>query len=483
MKRILFFLTVLCLMMSAFVHVDAKVALNKTKVTLKANQTTTLKVTGSTKTISWSSSKKSIAKVSSKGVVTALQEGTCAIRAKVSGKTYQCKVTVKAAINKTTLTLKAGKTYSVKILGTKKKVTWSSNKKSIAKVSAKGVVTGIKAGQCTIRAKVAKKTYQCKVKVSAASSDAESSAGPETVTDTGTLDAEVGKLTSIKYLAEGLSKVKYGSKDEGIALVDQKYGFIAPVSEGTVKVYAKGTKNKKTITRTVQVTVIDPGNVKVGLDVSKYQKTLDVKKCQKNHIDFIILRIGYGTSSGGAKDKKFDTFFKSCATYQMPVGFYWYLKTGDKSRAMNIEDAQKQAKKVVSILNQYTASKYKKIMKMPIYLDLENETLYTGMKNRSKIAAHNQELCEVFIAVLKEAGYDHVSIYANRHWCRNFLNNAYFASFGKDLWHAHYNYIGKGRPTYTIDNQTFTSEFWQFGSYLTVSGTGSARTDVSYLYE
>jgi hypothetical protein len=76
--------------------------------------------------------------------------------------------TVEAAsvkLNKTSITLGVGSTYTLKVKGTSKKVTWSSSDKSIAKVNSKGKVTAVKKGTVTITAKVGNKKYKCKVKV------------------------------------------------------------------------------------------------------------------------------------------------------------------------------------------------------------------------------------------------------------------------------------------------------------------------------
>ena len=69
------------------------------------------------------------------------------------------------ALNKTTVTLKKGKTCQLKLKNAVKTVTWKSANKKIAKVSKKGKVTAMKKGTVWIKAVSGKKTYRCKVKV------------------------------------------------------------------------------------------------------------------------------------------------------------------------------------------------------------------------------------------------------------------------------------------------------------------------------
>ena len=47
-------------------------------------------------------------------------------------------VSAKAKISKKSVTITKGKTYTLKVKGTKKKVKWTSSKKSVATVSKKG---------------------------------------------------------------------------------------------------------------------------------------------------------------------------------------------------------------------------------------------------------------------------------------------------------------------------------------------------------
>lgn len=70
-------------------------------------------------------------------------------------------------LNTTELILNEGSTYTLKVTGTKSKVTWSSSNKKVATVNSKGKVTAKSPGTTNIVAKVNKKKYTCKLKVKA----------------------------------------------------------------------------------------------------------------------------------------------------------------------------------------------------------------------------------------------------------------------------------------------------------------------------
>lgn len=71
----------------------------------------------------------------------------------------------KIKLNKTKLNLTVGNTYKLKLSGKKGKIKWTSSKKKVASVSAKGVVKAKKAGKTTITALMKGKKYKCKVTV------------------------------------------------------------------------------------------------------------------------------------------------------------------------------------------------------------------------------------------------------------------------------------------------------------------------------
>lgn len=161
------------------------VSLNKSTMALNTGASSTLTATVSpssapNKSVTWSSSNTAVATVSSSGVVKGVKAGTATITVKTAsgGKTATCKVTVSdivptsVILNKTTATLRAGNTLSLLATvapsnATNKNITWTSSNTAVAKVSATGVVTGIKEGSATITAKTVSggKTATCKLTV------------------------------------------------------------------------------------------------------------------------------------------------------------------------------------------------------------------------------------------------------------------------------------------------------------------------------
>lgn len=145
------------------------------------------------KKVKWKSSNKIIATVSQKGVVTGKKGGTCKITATVKNKKYTTKIFVFTGentvyeddenpeepadrydinvtkINQEKKTLYVGQAFSLKITGTKKKITWKSSDSNIANVSSSGKVTAKSEGKVTITASFEDSSYvykhTCKITV------------------------------------------------------------------------------------------------------------------------------------------------------------------------------------------------------------------------------------------------------------------------------------------------------------------------------
>ena len=82
-------------------------------------------------------------------------------------------VSVSAAkLNKKSVSLNVGKTYTLKVSGIKGKITWTSSQKSVATVSSKGVIKAVGNGKAVIVAKAkdgSGKKASCKITVSTSS--------------------------------------------------------------------------------------------------------------------------------------------------------------------------------------------------------------------------------------------------------------------------------------------------------------------------
>lgn len=74
----------------------------------------------------------------------------------------------KPVLNKKKVSLIVGEKVTLKLKNWKKRVTWSSSKKSVATVSKKGVVRAKKKGKANITAKAGGKKYLCRVTVATA---------------------------------------------------------------------------------------------------------------------------------------------------------------------------------------------------------------------------------------------------------------------------------------------------------------------------
>lgn len=166
MKKVLAALLLIVMVMPTVSTQAAKVKLNKTKISICIKDTYTLKVKNTKKKVKWSTSKKSVVTVTSKGKITGKKAGSATITAKIGTKKYRCKVTVrKAALNKTSKTLRVGDTYKLSVKDSQAKKKWTTSNSKIASVSSSGTVSAKKIGTATIKVKVSSGYLSCKVKV------------------------------------------------------------------------------------------------------------------------------------------------------------------------------------------------------------------------------------------------------------------------------------------------------------------------------
>ncbi|MDO4343892.1 MAG: Ig-like domain-containing protein [Eubacteriales bacterium] len=152
-------------------------------------------------------------------------------------------------LNKKSISIFKGKTYTLRMQGTTEKVTWSSNKKSIATVNKNGKVTAKKKGKAVITAKVGSKKYTCSVTVKQPVTSVTLSKK--------TLTMNQGNSVAISAVTKPTTannrKVKWSSSNKKVATVTAK-GLIKAVGKGTATITAKaadGSGKKATCKVTV----------------------------------------------------------------------------------------------------------------------------------------------------------------------------------------------------------------------------------------
>lgn len=96
-----------------------------------------------------------------------LKEGSVAIFVIVMSISIMPVVQADAAVKLSMAkkTVYVGESFVLKVIGTFKRVKWSSSSKSVASVTKKGKVTAKKVGKATIIAKISGKSLKCAVMV------------------------------------------------------------------------------------------------------------------------------------------------------------------------------------------------------------------------------------------------------------------------------------------------------------------------------
>lgn len=191
----------------------------------------------------------------------------------------------KTGLNKTSIKMVPGTSYTLKLTGVSGKVSWSSSDKKIASVSSSGKVTAVSAGKAVITAKSGGKSYKCTVKVLAGSIKLKSSS----------VSVAPGGSKTVSVTVKGTKKVKCVSLDKSIVTVStgtmKGNSFTFKVTgkktgSAYVKVYLK---EDKSISKLIKVTVTSggrnsekvPGAEDKYTDDSKSQNTSDASDKNK----------------------------------------------------------------------------------------------------------------------------------------------------------------------------------------------------------
>ena len=130
-----------------------------------------------------------------------------------------------------------------------------------------------------------------------------------------------------------------------------------------------------------------------GIDVSKYQGTIDWKKVSQDNVKFAMIRVGYrGWESGkNTMDERFKTNIEGALSNGIPVGVYFVTK------AITPEEGREEAEWIIKTIKPYNVT-------WPVAMDFEG---LQGEKDRTRDLTPQMrtEVIIAFCETLKEAGY------------------------------------------------------------------------------
>lgn len=191
-----------------------------------------------------------------------------------------------------------------------------------------------------------------------------------------------------------------------------------------------------------------------GIDVSKYQGSIDWQKVRAAGIEFAIIRIGWAGYEGGideGKDPTFDANMRGAIAAGIPVGAYVY------SYCKTETAARRAAREAAALCAPYRLT-------MPLVFDLEDSATYTSLGKAAATA-----IADAFLDEVEKAGY-YAMLYSYKSFVQTLLDMGKLAKY--DFWLAHYTSQTDYKGPYGI---------WQYTSDGSVPGI-NGRVDMNIAY-
>ena len=318
-------------------------------------------------------------------------------------------------------------------------------------------ITGVAAGSCTVTVKYTENgetvTAACTVTVKNHPRDdtttrlKDGSGNLLYINDNGTYR----EATYADYFKYDTFYLKGAAKYAGWQTLDGKvYYFTADGNKVTGEQVIQGAKYNFASDGSL---VKGSGNM--GIDVSKWNGTIDWTAVKNSGIDYAIIRCGYRGSSQGSliEDPKFAANIKGATAAGLKVGVYFFTQAVDEREAVE------EASMVLNQVKSYTIS-------YPIFLDVEP----SGGRGDSISKETRTAVCKAFCQTIQNAGYT-AGIYANKTWLESKLDAGSLSAY--KIWLAQY----AATPTYTG-----RYDLWQYRSTGNVTGiSGGVDMNISYL--
>lgn len=182
-----------------------------------------------------------------------------------------------------------------------------------------------------------------------------------------------------------------------------------------------------------------------GIDISSYQRGLDLKKAQASGVKFAILRggyTGYGAERTKRKDACFEAFYEACKAVSMPCGVYYYSCA--KTRSEGIQEAEFL----------YQNCLKGKVFEYPIYIDVENPQWQSH--DKSGVTDAIIGFCET----LEAKGF-YTGVYASKYWFDKLIDSSRLKAYTK--WVAAWSPV---KPDYKIAG----FDLWQYSNHGNIGG-------------
>ena len=200
---------------------------------------------------------------------------------------------------------------------------------------------------------------------------------------------------------------------------------------------------------------VSAGSGSLGIDVSKYQPSINWAAVKSSGVDYVIIRCGYRGSSTGAliEDPYFKSHIKGAKAAGLKVGVYFF------TTAVTEAEAVEEASMCAYLCNGYG-------LDFPIFMDCESSPRagYNGMS-----ASQRTAIIKAFCNTVRSAGYS-AGVYANKTWLSSYMNAGELS--GYKIWLAQYN----SAPTYSGKY-----DMWQYTSKGSVNGI-SGYVDMNKCY-
>lgn len=187
-----------------------------------------------------------------------------------------------------------------------------------------------------------------------------------------------------------------------------------------------------------------------GIDISVWQRDINLTQAKAEGVNFTIIRGAYGNQ----KDTAFETLYQRAKANGLGVGVYWW------TRAVNEAQAREEAQILIDNVLRGKQFEY------PIYIDVEDSLLQN--LGKSKVDA----IITSALTTLEKAGY-YAGFYMNRNWYNNYCNGA---SLSKRFtcWLAQWS---------SAEPSGFP--MWQFGgetNYIRTNKIAGVTCDQDYCY-